>query len=267
MRLRRLVARGFRNLAPTDLPIPERGVALLGPNGAGKTNLLEALYYSVLFRSFRGARDAELVGFGGEGFALEIEWGADPGRAAGTTYHAATREKKVRIDGAFERSLQRAAGQWLAVAFLPADTALAAGPPSERRQYLDRLLSLSAPPYLAALVRYKGALAQRNAALRQGQLDAGRAFEPALSEAGATLVRSRMEWCAGVAERFAAEFAGLGEGEVPGLTYAGRAELAEAEAWGPVLRETEERDRVRGMTGIGPHRDDLRLTLDRKSVV
>ena len=75
MRLRRVEARGFRNLASLDLPIPEGGCALLGPNGAGKTNLLEAIYDPVLFRSFRGAADAELAAFGGAGFAIELEWG------------------------------------------------------------------------------------------------------------------------------------------------------------------------------------------------
>ncbi|HEV2291928.1 MAG TPA: DNA replication and repair protein RecF [Gemmatimonadales bacterium] len=261
MRLLRLVARGFRNLAPADLQVPERGLALLGPNGAGKTNLLEAVYYSVLFRSFRGATDAELAGFGADGFAVEVEWGGSPARTASTTYHAATKEKRVRVDGVPERRLQRAAGQWLAVAFLPTDTALAAGPPSGRRQYLDRLLSLSDPAYLGALSRYRAALAQRNAALRQGQLDPARAFEPSLSEAGAELVRARIRWSSGAGTAFAAEFEGLGEAEATGLGYSGRVELADVGAWGPLMREVEARDRARGMTTVGPHRDDLRLTI------
>ncbi|MFI5235630.1 MAG: DNA replication/repair protein RecF [Gemmatimonadales bacterium] len=266
MRLRRVEARGFRNLAPLDLPIPEGGCALLGPNGAGKTNLLEAVYYPVLFRSFRGAADAELVAFGGSGFAVELEWGAPPGRSAAATYTAATRDKRVTVDGVVERKLQRAAGQWLAVTFLPADTALAAGPPAERRQYLDRLLSLADPAYLAALAQYRAALAQRNAALRQGQLDTARAFEPPLAAAGAALVRARLAWSTTAAAGFAAEFAGLGESSAPGLSYAGKVELADAGAWGPALREAEDRDRIRGMTTVGPHRDDLKLTLGGRAL-
>lgn len=266
MRLRHLVAREFRNLAPTGLEIPKEGVALLGPNGAGKTNLLEAVYYPVLFRSFRGAADAELTGFGGAGFAVEIAWGEDPHRTATATYHSAAKEKRVGIDGVPERSLQRAAGQWLAVTFLPTDTALAAGPPSGRRQYLDRLLSLSHPAYLGALTRYRAALAQRNAALRQGQIEAARAFEPALGVAGAALVAARVEWCGSAGAGFAEEFGGLGESESPGLSYAGRTELADAAAWGPLLRDVEARDRARGMTTVGPHRDDVRLTLGGRAL-
>lgn len=261
MKLRRLTARGFRNLAPTDLHVPASGCALLGPNGSGKTNLLEAVYYPVLFRSFRGATDAEVAAFAGEGFSVAVEWGEERVRRAATTYAAVTREKRVQVDGVPERSLQRAAGAWLAVAFLPADTALAAGAPGDRRQYLDRLLSLAEPAYLAALARYRAALAQRNAALRRNQLDAARAFEPALAQAGAALVAARLRWCEGAAGEFAAEFGGLGEREETGLAYAGRSELADAAAWEPLLRDVEERDRRRGMTTIGPHRDDLRLLI------
>ena len=61
MRAERIVARGFRNLADLDLPLPPGGAVFLGPNGHGKTNLLELLYYPVLFRSLRGARDADVT--------------------------------------------------------------------------------------------------------------------------------------------------------------------------------------------------------------
>ena len=68
MELSRLTIRDFRNLASLDLELPPAGVVILGDNGQGKTNLLEALYYLVLFRSLRGAKDRELVRFGEVGF-------------------------------------------------------------------------------------------------------------------------------------------------------------------------------------------------------
>ena len=58
MRLERLIARGFRNLENLDRELPAAGLALLGPNGQGKTNLLEALYYPVLFRSLYASYQA-----------------------------------------------------------------------------------------------------------------------------------------------------------------------------------------------------------------
>ncbi|HEX9106165.1 MAG TPA: AAA family ATPase, partial [Longimicrobiales bacterium] len=65
---RELRLRQFRNFAELDLSFPASGVAIIGDNGAGKTNLLEALYYLEIFRSFRGAPDERLVRFGAEGF-------------------------------------------------------------------------------------------------------------------------------------------------------------------------------------------------------
>src|ERR1700716_4211004 len=67
---RELRLRQFRNFAELELQFPDAGVAIIGDNGAGKTNLLEALYYLEIFRSFRGAPDEQLVKFGAEAFHL-----------------------------------------------------------------------------------------------------------------------------------------------------------------------------------------------------
>ncbi|HZI77122.1 MAG TPA: hypothetical protein VFD73_24425, partial [Gemmatimonadales bacterium] len=61
MQVRQLVVRGYRNLAELEREVPPRGVAILGANAQGKTNLLEAIYYPVLFRSFRGAPDQQIA--------------------------------------------------------------------------------------------------------------------------------------------------------------------------------------------------------------
>ena len=70
MRLSGLVLRHFRNLGSQDLEFPPEGVALIGDNAQGKSNFLEAIYYLETFRSFRGARDDQLVGFDKELFRV-----------------------------------------------------------------------------------------------------------------------------------------------------------------------------------------------------
>ncbi|HEU5304710.1 MAG TPA: hypothetical protein VFU40_08710, partial [Gemmatimonadales bacterium] len=139
MRLRRLVARGFRNLADLDREVPPRGLVLLGTNAQGKTNLLEAIYYPVLFRSFRGAGDPQVIG-GRSGFSVEVHVHGGPARSVGARY--SSQRKRITVDGAEVGRLTDAVGQWLAVAFLPSDVGLASGPAAERRQYIDRVLSL-----------------------------------------------------------------------------------------------------------------------------
>jgi DNA replication and repair protein RecF len=259
VRIRRLVARGYRNLADLDREAPSPGLVLLGANAQGKTNLLEAIYYPVLFRSFRGAADGQVVG-APPGFSVEVHIGGSATASVAATYSG--RKKRITIDGAEVDRLADSVGHWLAVAFLPADVGLASGPAVERRQYLDRVLSLSDRRYLRALTSYRGALAQRNSALRQGRIEVAQAFNGALTTAGATLVRWRLDWLAVAAEQFAAELECLGERGTARLQYRGRSELADTAGWEAVLAESLPEDQARSMTTVGPHRDDLLLEVD-----
>jgi DNA replication and repair protein RecF len=263
VRLSSLVARGYRNLADLDLDAPPRGVALLGANAQGKTNLLEAIYYPVLFRSFRGAPDQQVSG-GSLGFHVEVHL---EGAGAGTvsaTYQG--RRKRIAVDSEEIGKLADAVGSWLAVAFLPSDLGLASGPAAVRRQYLDRLLSLASKRYLLALTRYRAALAQRNSALRQGRADLAQAFDAPLSSAGAELVWARLEFVKWAQPLFAAEFDCLGERGAATLEYRGSSELADEAAWGERLAQTLADDRARSMTTVGPHRDDLVLEIGNRGL-
>jgi DNA replication and repair protein RecF len=263
--LRRLVARGFRNLADLTCEPPATGVAMLGANAQGKTGLLEAIYYPVLFRSFRGAPDLEVAGFEAPGFHVEVEVAGAEVRTIAATYQSAARRKRILLDGEQTDRVADAVGAWLAVAFLPADVGLASGPAAERRQYIDRLLSLAHRPYLRALTRYRAALAQRNSALRRGRIEVARAFDGPLSAAGAEVVRIREGWAGAAAEQFAAEFDCLGERVPASLRYRASG-LADPGTWGEVLESALPEDRLRGMTTIGPHRDDLVLEIGGKSL-
>jgi DNA replication and repair protein RecF len=233
-------------------------VAILGINAQGKTNLLEAIYYPVLFRSFRGAPDQQIIG-AAPGFHVEVSLEGAGAQTVATTFLA--RKKRITVDGEEIERLADAVGTWLGVAFLPADLALASGPAAVRRQYLDRLLSLGSRQYLRTLSRYRAALAQRNSALRQGQVELARAFDAPLAAGGAELLRARLDWVSGAAVQFAAEFDCLGERGRAGLHYRGGSELADRTAWDRALDQALADDRARGLTTIGPHRDDLILEI------
>jgi DNA replication and repair protein RecF len=252
--LQRLVARGYRNLGDLDREVPREGLVVLGANAQGKTNLLEAMYYPVLFRSFRGSSDQQVTR-SPPGFAVEVGIQGGPVQTLGALYTA--QKKRITADGEEIGRLADAVGHWLAVAFLPSDVGLASGPASERRQYLDRVLSLSDRGYLRALATYRAALAQRNSALRQGRSDVARAFDGALAAAGSTLVRRRLDWLTNSSQLFADELDYLGERGPVVLRYRGMVELAHQEAWDRVLADAMDEDRARMVTTQGPHRDDL----------
>ena len=266
MRLRHLVARGFRNLADLECEPPASGLVLLGANAQGKTNLLEAIYYPVLYRSFRGAPDQEVARFDGPGFQLEAGLEGAPATSVGASYAAAGRRKRILVDDQEAERVADAVGGWLAVSFLPDDVSLAAGTAADRRGYLDRLLSLADRHYLRSLSRYRAALAQRNSALRQTRWELARAFDAPLAASGAEIVARRQRWAAGAAEQFAAEFECLGEGAGTRLAYRGRRGPRRA---GRVGRSPRPRRgpaiRPAAMTTVGPHRDDLILEVGRQA--
>jgi DNA replication and repair protein RecF len=259
--LRRLDVREFRNLAHAELTAPDDGIAVIGDNGQGKTNLLEAIYYLHLLRSARGARDVDVVRFGAPGFFVS---GTTNDHTVAVGFERAGRRKRVTIDGAAPPRLSDALGAVPCVLFSPADVELVRGAPSERRRYIDVVLGVTSRPYLRALQAYRTALAQRSAALRLGDRRAVAAWDPLLAEHGATLVLARATWVACVAEAVSRLCADIGEPGTVELTYGSQFADAQdpAAAILAALGQSRAADLKRGITHVGPHRDDLRIFLD-----
>lgn len=266
--LRRLAARDFRNLRRVELSLAPEGAVVIGENGHGKTNLLEAIYYLELLRSVRGARDQDLVRFGEGGFHLAAEAWVGRERELSIGFERATKRKKVRLDGTDAPRMSDVLGAVPAVMVSPRDVALVGGAPSERRRYLDVVLALTSRRYLSALQGYRGALARRNAALREvarsGASDARVAvWEPPLAAHGAVLWSERAAWVVRAAERFPELCAVIGERAPARLRYlsARPVEGDLSDALMEMLVASRPADVRRGLTHAGPHRDDLELAL------
>jgi DNA replication and repair protein RecF len=264
VKLTDLTIRNFRNIASLDIELPETGVVIIGGNGQGKTNLLEAIYYLVLFRSFRGAKDRELVRFGTPGFF--VAGSASVRVTAG--YEVAGQKKKVTLDRAGVPRIGAAVGRVLAVPFSPADREIVVGGPAGRRRYLDVLLALSTPDYLTQLTAMRAALKQRNAALRAGRGDTAQAFDAPFAAAGTAVRAARVAWVTEWADRFLSTSASLGERAEAVMTYESRSEEEQGSAADleQSLAGNIDRDIRRGMTTVGPHRDELRLTVAGRSL-
>ncbi|HEX6808197.1 MAG TPA: DNA replication and repair protein RecF [Gemmatimonadaceae bacterium] len=268
-RLTSLTVRDFRNLARVDLAPPPEGFALVGENGQGKTNLFEAIHYLQLLRSFRGARDAELVRFDTAGFHVAAEMANAAHRTVSVGFERAGKRKRVLVDGDERQRLTDALGAFPAVLFSPRDAEIVAGAPGARRRFLDMMLALSSRPYLAALTRYRAALAQRSAAMRRTGVTGARqdqsvsVWEAPLAEHGAVLWRARREWTLAHRARYVELCAAIGERAPADLSYA--SSIAEPDDPEAALRDALARNRAadirRGLTHAGPHRDDLSLTL------
>jgi DNA replication and repair protein RecF len=272
VRLERISCRDFRNFEKLELDFPPEGIAIIGDNGQGKTNLLECIYYFQVLRSARGARDQDLVRFGAKGFFIAATSESGGAREMSVGFQSHGKRKKVVRDGDAAAKLSEAFGSLPSVMFSPRDIRLVAGSPGERRRYLDLVLALSSRKYLNALQTYRGALARRNASLRDaartGDESAVSVWEPALAQAGAVIVCERERWVAERAGEFARIASAIGEAGESSMAYdsslarSGDARSAIADA----LERQRRHDVRRGMTHTGPHRDDVSLTLDEKDL-
>jgi DNA replication and repair protein RecF len=267
-----IAIRDFRNIERAELSIPPDGIALVGDNGQGKTNFLEAIAYLELLRSMRGVRDRDLTRFGATAFHIGcVSSGAAVDRVGIGVER--TGKKRVTLDGVDTPRLTDALGALPSVCFSPADIALIAGAPAERRRYLDIALALSSKRYLAALRQYRAALARRNAALREAARPGARhssvaAWEPALAEHGAVIVDERRGWVAEGAAEFTRLCADIGERAPMQIEY--ESPLATAAdvrfALADALRKGRDHDARRLITHAGPHRDDLAVTLGTRDL-
>jgi DNA replication and repair protein RecF len=273
IRLDSISIRDFRNLERVDLYLPADGVAIIGDNGHGKTNFLEAIYYLQIMRSIRDARDQDLTRFDTAGFHIAASLYEPDAHDISVGFEKATKRKKVMLDDVQPKKLSDALGSFPSVMFSPRDLELVSGAPSERRRYLDLVLALTDRKYLHALQHYRANLARRNAALRnatrRGASDAEvSVWEPALAEHGSRLIETRARWVAGSTPEFARLAEEIGEKGPAQMRYV--SPFAESEARHDVLLAAFEEKRAldmrRGITSVGPHRDDLELTLDGRDL-
>ena len=254
-----------------------------GDNGQGKTNLLEAIYAVCTLRSFRTRRLAELIAFDRTEarLAAQVERGGSV-----RTYELGLTPtgRQVRLDGKAVRPAARYFGGFQVVLFAPEDLTVARGAPADRRAFLDRAVFQRAPEYLAEAQDYDKVLRSRNAVLRaasgRGHAGAGSArdsagllavYDERLAELGARRVYRRAQLVAEMTPRLRAAFSAITRADLAAeARYASpwlasgarlddeadlRAQLAAA------LLAARSVDLARAVTTVGPHRDDVELSL------
>ena len=286
MYLRHLQLGSFRSWERVDLALEPGPTVLVGRNGEGKTNLVEAVGYLATMSSHRVSSDAPLVRHGDAQAVVRaalrrgdrellVEVEINPGRA-----------NRVRVNRAPLPRPRELLGMVTTVLFAPEDLALVRGDPAERRRFLDELLVTRTPRLAGVRADYDRVLKQRNALLKTARLARGKAIETLdvwdghLTDVGGQLLAARLRLIADLAPHMSAAYAGVageeaaiaglgysstvplaGDGAalVPGTTLPTAAELTAAMRERVAERRTDELDR--GMTLVGPHRDDLVIHL------
>ena len=264
MALQRLTLTQFRNHRASRLEGTARFNLLVGENGAGKTNVLEALSLLTPGRGLRRAGLSEMPAHGSNaGFAVSAELGTGVQLGTGVRPERPNR-RVVQVNGAETPAVRL--GEWLSVGWLtPAMDRLFAESAGARRRFLDRLVLALEPGHARTASRYDNALRERNRLLSEAAepdptwLDA---LEAQLAEAGAALARARADVITRLDEALGllpqAPFARPTLAYQPGGPINPGA-LAEALAGG------RRRDRAAQRSLVGPHRDELAVTMAGKN--
>jgi DNA replication and repair protein RecF len=261
MTLRALEIRDFRNIIHARLETTADINLIVGPNAAGKTSVLEAIYYLGRVRSFRTGNPRELIRSGCAHFQL---FGSVEREAGGTHpvgVQRTSRELTVRIAGQPAAGLAELA-RAVPVLLLNSDTHhLVDAGPQHRRRFLDWGVFQMEPAFLPLWRRYRRALSNRNAALRQGHssklIDA---WTPELTDTAQRIDGLRARFLAALGEALEPLIRlVLPEYEIA-LDY--RRGWAESEALDSVLEAGLTQDRQAGYTRAGPHTADLRIRSD-----
>ncbi|MDQ6918346.1 MAG: DNA replication/repair protein RecF [Candidatus Dormibacteraeota bacterium] len=263
MRLVSLTLRNYRNYARLQLELGPHLNVFLGQNAQGKTNLLESVAILALSSSPRARREADLIGPLGPDALVEalVETG---GRSVELSLRVSQEgeraSKTIRVDGLPRRAVDLP-GEVQATLFWPEDLSLVKGGPEHRRRFLNEMLVQVMKGYGRSLGRYRRVLDQRNHLLRR--INAGQegreslsVWDAELAALGTTIIAARGEAVAELAPLAAANHAAIAEGETLVVAYSG-APVDLATALGGALED----DLRRGSTSVGPHRDDLSITI------
>jgi DNA replication and repair protein RecF len=264
LHLTHLEVLGFRNVSRADVDLSSGINLLVGENGAGKTAILEAIYLLARGRSFRTTQSKQLIRHGDDELVVRAE--VDTGQMVHRLARGKSRggETKAKIDGESAHKQSRFAELLPLQTLLPGIADLVLDGPSIRREFVDWGLFHVEHQYLEISRRYRKALGQRSAWLREGH-DGTFDKDPwaqDIAKQGALINHRRKGFVASLDQQTRRIFAALGAELEVQLIYHGAGDTEDAAAAMVQLAESYERDLRHGTTHIGPHRNDVDIAVN-----
>ncbi len=269
MQIKKLFLQNFRNYEEEQFTFSQGLNVLFGKNAQGKTNCAEAVFYLCTGASLRIRHDKQLIRMGAEFAKITAE---AENRYGKVVIEAIIRENKreIRVNGSKIAKNADLMGHINSVFFSPGELRLIQDGPDERRRFMNISISQTSPAYYTALLRYNKILDQRNALLKDKDvsmiLETLPVWDEQLCKYAATVIKKRVEFLEKLAP-FAKEYHSFltdGEEELiikPDRSYDGD-EKEIAEKLLRRLTSNYEKDLRLGFTTVGPHRDDLEISIN-----
>ncbi|MDO8307586.1 MAG: DNA replication/repair protein RecF [Actinomycetota bacterium] len=272
----------FRSYENITVALEPGVTSFVGANGQGKTNLVEAVAYASVLASHRVATDAPLVRIGAERAVIGIEVVSQDRSVLLELELNPGRSNRARLNKSPVARPRELVGLVRSVMFAPEDLALVKGDPSDRRRFIDDVLVQRTPRMHGVKADFDRVLRQRNALLRSGAAHGADidgtlgVWDEQLIDAGAELVAARVAAIEELRPHVAAAYSLIAGGQdavsASDLTmvYASSAgeaapQPADRQQWREALRTAlaarRREERARGITLVGPHRDDITLVL------
>ena len=270
MYLKKLSLTNFKNYDQAELEFSPRINCIVGNNGVGKTNILDAIHYLSLTKSFFNNIDSISIRHGEDYFIIN---GTFERAGEEDQIYCAFQKQKPKVlkkNGKEYQKLSDHVGKFPVVMISPADSALISEGSDERRRFLNKIISQYNPEYLDSVLKYGKALQQRNSLLKDFR-SSGRFESEDLSIWDAQLVRYGI-YIYGEREKLTQELIPVfserysmisSEKEEVRLSY--RSHLSEGD-FGEALANTVEKDRFLEYTTVGIHKDDLLFDMNGYSV-
>ncbi len=282
MQCNKIQVEQFRNIERAEVTFSPGVNLLLGDNAQGKTNLLEAISLLSIGKSFRGAKDADLIRFGQKLATITLDYCDHIRNMRLSATLMAGRKRKMEQNGLPVSKMSELVGGLRVVMFCPEHLSIIKSGPELRRNFLDVAISQLKPVYMASLQRYNKILKERNRLIKEASENeaARRVLEDTidvwseqLANEGAIIARYRVQYIKSIKAAAAKVFSDMTGGrELPDFSYVGTAHLESEEdyldekktrdAFLSLLTTSHAREIGAGYTLWGVHRDDIDITLN-----
>ena len=268
MRVTKLALTNFRSYKELSLDFEPGLTTFIGDNGSGKTNIAESLIYLSYLSSHRTATNQPLLHLGSDQAIIRAEIERDNRTLQVDLEINANKANRARINGNPVKSQREILGALQIIYFSPEDLDLVRGDPSERRNFLDKLLITQSPRLAGVITDYERVVRQRNTLLKtRAPQNALEPWTEQLIRFGAELSAERVKLVDDLNPFVTEHYKNLNEIKEASILYKSSTDglTADAGTNSEVLTaraiEVATQERDRGASLIGPHRDDLHLHL------